>query len=723
VASRKKRNSSGDASKNVGGPLGSSATTKTGILYGPLLHSVLIVAVGLIAYSNTFQVPFQFDDLFNIRDNPIIKDFKYFVEPSRAKTLLLYSALRSRFVGYLTFALNYKLHGLTVAGYHIFNLAIHVMSALLLYWLVVLTCRTPAMKPSQNGHQQVAHCIALFSALLFVAHPIQTEAVTYIVQRLASLATLFYLLSLTSYIQSRLSLSKARRFTFYAVSLLSAILAMKTKEIAFTLPVMITLYEFMFFEGQIKRRILSLIPLLLTMVIIPFTLIGMGKPVGELISDVSEATRVQTAMSRWDYLFTQFRVIVTYIRLLLFPVGQNLDYDYPLYHSFFSPPVFLSFLVLAAILSFGIYVFRYRKLVPHTRLISFGILWFFVALSVESSFIPIEDVIYEHRMYLPSVGMFIAVMTSLFLARDQLTRGEKIIIPSCMLIVIILASVTYARNMVWQSEVALYRDVVRGSPHKARGHNNLGNAYLKQNRLDEAVHEFITALKLNPDYAMAHNNLGDAYVKQKRLDEAIHEFITALKLDSDLTEAHNNLGTVYLMQNRLDEAVHEFITALKLNPDLAEAHNNLGDAYVKQKHLDEAVHEFITALKLSPNYEEAHYNLGTVYLMQKRLDEAVHEFITALKLNPNYEEARNNLGYAYLDQNRFDEAVHEFIITLKLNPADTEARNNLGTAYLKQNRFDEAMREFITVLKLNPVDTEARNNLEICHERIKTMKR
>ena len=609
MAPRKKRNSSGDASKNVGGCLGSSATAKTSILYWPLLHSVLIVAVGLIAYSNTFQVPFQFDDLPNIRANLIIKDFKYFVEPSRAKTLLLYSALKSRFVGYLTFALNYKLHGLTVAGYHIFNLAIHVMSALLLYWLVVLTCRTPAMKPSQNGHQQVAHCIALFSALLFVAHPIQTEAVTYIVQRLASLATLFYLLSLTSYIQSRLSLSKARRFTFYAVSLLSAILAMKTKEIAFTLPIMITLYEFLFFEGQIKRRIRSLIPLLLTMVIIPFTLIGMGKPVGELISDVSEATRVQTAMSRWDYLFTQFRVIVTYIRLLLFPVGQNLDYDYPLYHSFFSPPVFLSFLVLAAILSFGMYLFRYRKLVPHTRLISFGILWFFVALSVESSFIPIEDVIYEHRMYLPSVGMFIAVMTSLFLAKD---RG-KIIIPSCMVIVIMLASASYARNIVWQSEVALYRDVVRGSPHKARGHNNLGYAYLEQNRLYEAVHEFLTALKLNPEYAMAHDNLGMAYGKQNRLDEATHEFLTALKLNPDLAEAHNNLGTVYLNLGRFDEAVHEFVATLKLNPDLAEAHNNLGIAYVDQNRFDEAVHEFLTALKLRPTFEEARNNLEICY--------------------------------------------------------------------------------------------------------------
>ncbi|MGD0886384.1 MAG: tetratricopeptide repeat protein, partial [Thermodesulfovibrionales bacterium] len=369
--------------------------------------------------------------------------------------------------------------------------------------------------------------------------------------------------------------------------------------------------------------------------------------VGELISDVSEATRVQTAMSRWDYLFTQFRVIVTYIRLLLFPVGQNLDYDYPLYHSFFSPPVFLSFLVLAAILSFGMYLFRYRKLVPHTRLISFGILWFFVALSVESSFIPIEDVIYEHRMYLPSVGMFIAVMTSLFLVRDHFKQVGKIIIPSCVVIAITLASATYARNIVWQSEVALYRDVVRGSPLKARGHNDLGNAYMDQNRLDEAVQEFITALKLNPDYAMAHYNLGNAYMDQNRLDEAVQEFITALKLNPDDATAYYNLGNAYGKLNRLDEAIIEYKAALSMKPDYTDVYNNLGVAYLTQNRLDEAIHEFITALKLNPDDADAHYNLGAAYLKQDRLDEAIHEFITVLKLKPDDTEARNNLEICY----------------------------------------------------------------------------
>ncbi|HAM51632.1 MAG TPA: hypothetical protein DCP92_13465 [Nitrospiraceae bacterium] len=397
-ASTKKRTLSYAGPQDESPRVESSTTlVKPDFLHKPVVHILLIAILGLIVYSNSFRVPFQFDDLPNIKDNPIIKDFQYFVEPSSAKALPLYDDLKSRFIGHLTFALNCKMHGLNVTGYHIVNLLIHIINALLVYWIVILTFRTPALKPSHNNYQRFADLIALFSALLFVSHPVQTQAVTYIVQRFASPATLFYLLSIASYIRSRLSTERHTRFIFYIISFISAFLAMKTKEIAFTLPVMITIYEIMFFEGKLTKRILYLIPLLLTMAIIPFTLLSLDKPVGSLISDVSEATRVETTVSRMDYLFTEFRVIVTYIRLLFLPIGQNLDYDYPIYRSFFDSRVFLSLLVLTSIISFGIYILcRYRRSAPHIKLISFGIFWFFIALSIESSIIPIVDVIFEH---------------------------------------------------------------------------------------------------------------------------------------------------------------------------------------------------------------------------------------------------------------------------------------------------------------------------------------
>jgi hypothetical protein len=361
-----------------------------GFLHKPILHILLITAVGILAYSNTFNVPFHLDDYDAIVDNPMITDLNYFVESSKAKEFTKdfagsyrYNLFKQRYIGSLTFALNYKFHGLNITGYHIISLLIHIVNALLVYCLIILTLRTPLLRNSDSNCH--SHLMALLGALFFISHPIQTQAVTYITQRYASLATLFCLVSITMYIQSRLThseeiterLKSKRKFrlaVYYFLSIISAVLAMKTKEMAFTLPVIIALYEVMFFEGRLKSRILYLIPFLLTMLIIPLTLIGIDKPLEDLIGDVSETTKGQANLSRLDYLFTQFRVIVTYIRLLFLPINQALIYDYPIYYSFFDPNVILSFLFLSVILGLGVYLlYRSRSAYLYSRLIAFGI--------------------------------------------------------------------------------------------------------------------------------------------------------------------------------------------------------------------------------------------------------------------------------------------------------------------------------------------------------------
>ena len=597
------------------------------------------------------------------------------------------------YVGFLTFALNYKMHGLDVAGYHIFNLVIHLLNALLVYWLIILTFRTPyASAYLQKDVLKTSdpyRWIPLFTALLFVSHPVQTQAVTYIVQRFASLSTLFYLVSLVMYIKARGSdSSKKARYAFYAASIISAVLAMRTKEIAFTLPVMVVLYEFMFFRGDIKKRMLYLLPLLLTMFIIPLSMmLAQGGSTGA--SGIDELTKIAGSadVSRWDYLNTQFRVIVTYIRLLFFPINQNLDYDYPIYRTFFTPPVFLSFLFLLGVFCWGIYLL-YRSYKSDQanrcwyRLIAFGIFWFFVTLSVESSIIPIVDVIFEHRLYLPSVGFFMAIMSGIVFIYVKLANRTKVVakvfIPVMILVVISLSLTAYARNMIWSDEVTLWEDVVKKSPYKARPHYNLGGAYEEQGRLDDAVREYQTAINLKPDYALAHYNLGVVYQKQGRLDDAVREYQTAIKLKPDYAEAHNNLGVAYQKQGRLDDAIKEYQTAIKLKPDYADAHNNLGVAYQKQGRLDDAVKEYQTAIKLKPDYADAHNNLGVAYQKQGRLDDAIKEYQTAIKLKPDYAEAHNNLGAAYQKQGRLDDAIKEYQTAIKLKPDYADAQNNLN---------------------------------------------
>ncbi len=597
------------------------------------VYLLVIVFAGLAAYSNTFNVPFQFDDEHFIQDNPVITSLDNFFSSAKG-----YEYHSRRFITYLTFALNYRFGGFDVTGYHIVNLAIHLINALLVYTLVLLTFRTPAMscigQSAQSRAREDTPCamrfapsadlIAFFSGLLFAVHPIETQAVTYIYQRLTSLAALFYLLSVAAYAKARLSgltPSSRPRFTspgFYVLAVCSAVLAMKTKEIAFTLPITIGLYEFMFFKTGFKRKFIFTLPILLTLAIIPVSIMGTHEPLGQILSDLSEKSRLQTDLPRWDYLMTQMRVITTYIRLLFAPVDQNLDYDYPIYHSLFDPPVFFSFLFLCAIAGTGVYFLRRANHAANRaagpaggevtasdqrcRIAAFGIFWFFITLAVESSVIPIVDVVFEHRLYLPSVGAFVAIATIGLMIKDGLRPvWPRIDAPAAAvagIAVLALTAACYTRNMVWQDHVTLYRDVVAKSPGKARGHNNLGIAYDDRGMIDEAVVEYRKAVRLSPDYAEAHYNLGVVYGEKGLIEKAIDEYRTALALKPKDALTHNNLGSSYGITGRVEEAVSQFQAAITLKPDYREAHYNLGLIYQSRGLTEKAKEHFRIAERL-----------------------------------------------------------------------------------------------------------------------------
>ncbi len=753
-ASRKKTKAAGEAHAGERG-LGSSHLPAAGsFLQKPLVPILLIAVLGLLVYSNTFHSPFQWDGKPEILENSLLKDLDNFISSTKG-----YEYNPRRFIGYLSFALNYHVGGFDVIGYHIFNLVIHIANALLVYFLLILTFRTPyfsnqrsaisdlkatglasrqAGKPASKAIHDSrftihdSRLIALFSALLFVSHPLQTQAVTYIVQRFTSLATLFYLLSIVFYIKSRLASRQAGKLAGYLLSFVSAVLAMKTKEIAFTLPLVIVIYEFTFFKSSFRKKLLFLLPIVLTLIIVPLSVLHTGKPLGEILSDVSEKTKVQTQMSRWDYLMTEIRVIVTYIRLIFVPINQNLDYDYPKYHSLFTQSVFLSFLFLLSLFGLGIYLlyktsqekgtapldgsslqgaYRLSSLAPCYRLIGFGIVWFFITLSVESSVIPIVDVIFEHRVYLPSFGLLTAIAAGALTAAKML-KIERTAIAILALATLVLSGSTYARNIVWKDETSLWEDVIKKSPNKARPNNNLGVFHRKHGRMNEAIKEYAAALRLDPDYPDAHNNLGNVYYAQGRMDDALKELQAALKLKPDYPDAHNNLGNVYYAQGRMDNAIREYQTAVKLKPDYAEAHYNLGNVYRLRGHMDEAIREYETALKLKPNYADAHNNLGIVYALQGRMNEAIKEYQATLRLDPDYADAHNNLGNVYRIQGRTDDALRELQAALRLKPDFAEAHNNLGIVYYAQGRMDEAVAEFQTALRLKSDYPEARNNME-----------
>jgi tetratricopeptide (TPR) repeat protein len=702
---------------------------KSRIYNKPFIHIFLIAVIGVLAYSNTFSVPFMFDDKApngQIEDNLMIRDLGNFSRVLKGHDFGStegYIFVPRRFMGYLSFALNYEIHGLSVAGYHIVNIAIHIANALLVYFLVLLTFKTPFMaenrgQETEGGKQE--NLIALFSSLLFVSHPIQTESVTYIVQRFASLATMFYLLSLVMYVKGRLlSLPRLSSACCLLSSVLFALLAMLTKEISFTLPLMVLLYELIFFRHTFKRSLLlSLIAGVIVISSSVLVLGANGKSLGDMLSDLSVKTRLETDISRWDYLMTQTRVMTTYVRLLLLPTDQNLDYDYPVFHSFFDPRVVLSFTFLSLLFATGVYSATGNRLnakgnlflrftVHDSRLLGFGILWFFVTLSVESSIIPLGDVIFEHRMYLPSIGAFIVITQVMFIVIARGTPRFFSYASACLLSIVVIFSIaTYKRNMVWQNEMTMWEDIVSKSPQKARALNNLAAINIDRHRPEAALDYLKRALAVDPHYMDAYRNLASAYMNLGAYNEALAAYRKILEYEPNNAGVLSSAATAHIKTGNYEAARDAALKALSINPDFPAAYDNLGTAYRKLGKYDDALKAVNQALRIRPNFAQAHNNLGLTYVVVKRFDEAAAAFKRSLELDPSYTAAYSNLGGLYIVQKNYAAAIEILKRAVEVDQNDIDAHVNLAVAYALKGDRNSAMEQYAALNKISLPDAE-----------------
>ncbi len=525
--------------------------------YGFFIVLALVIASVAVIYSGILNAPFVYDDEDFILYNTAIQDLSNFWPPSG-----------SRYFGFLSFALNYAAGGFDVFGFHLVNIVIHIVNSVLVYLLLGLTFRAGCMKEC-GVDPLTAWLVSISAAMLFAVHPVQTQAVTYVTQRFASLATLFYLLSLVSYIRWRTGGGRL----FYAASIIAAVFAMKTKEISFTLPFVILFYELAFFgRDGLRARLVKMTPLLATVLIIPVSFLFFRGGVG---ANIAEAQGVDFfGLSRYEYLLTQFRVVTHYIRLFFMPTGQTLLYDWPLSRSFLDPAVFLSFLFLLSIVLLSVFVL-YRSIRSRDGLgliAATGILWFFITGSVESSFLPIKDLIFEHRVYLPSAGAFSALSAGVFWVFKRAGLVYRPLAAAAIAIALIsLGAAAHARNQVWKSPLSLWQDVLSKDPKSLEGHLNLGRIYFEAGQTKAGIGQFRKAVQYNPADHLAHYNLGLAYQYAGMLDEAHGEYLLTLAISPDYALARYGLGTVYKAKGMMPEAQRELEAALSLDPGLKDA--------------------------------------------------------------------------------------------------------------------------------------------------------
>jgi tetratricopeptide (TPR) repeat protein len=649
---------------------------------------MLVAVLGLAAYSNTLDAPFVFDDSYNIVENQRLKSLSNI--PSMFTTIE--GPIASRPLMLATFALNYAIGGQDTTSYRLVNIALHVLNGVLLYFLVVMTARLPGRKWEE------ASLLALFSSLLFVAHPIQTESVTYIVTRSMPLATAFYFLGTMIFIKA---VSEEGRKSYYAIGLfVVSLMGMASREDFVTFPLMLLLYDYFFVSGSSLRKVLRNYRLHLpALVALPYLVFLVTSASYGRAGSLSEVTPYQ-------YLLTQLNVHWTYLRLLIAPLWQNVDYDYPLAETLFELPTILSFIGYLGLWACALYFLRKKTVV------SFLILWFLITILPSSSVVPLDDLIFEHRLYLPSAGILVLASTAIFTIAYK-HPGTKIPLTAGLaLVVLALAFSSYSRNAVWLSEVSLWEDTVRKSPGKARPHHNLGAAYKKQDRPEDAMREFQAAVRIEPDSFRLHESLGLVYRDRGMREEAIREFQAAIRLNPDFTDAYNNLGLSYMRMGLLEKAIELFQDALSLDPQDASAHFNLGYVYSREGLAEKAISHYSTAIRIKPDYTDAHINLGSVYQKLGKLDMAEKEYRAALKSEPDNDKAHNNLGAIYVKQGLLDEAVKEFTILLELKPMNAVYHLNLGIIYEKNGEFDKAIYEYQEALSLDPNLEPAKRGLE-----------
>lgn len=582
---------------------GTTSKTRT------LLQIITIAVIGFLIYSNTLTAAFQFDDKLNIVEDQLIRNLGNFWPPRG-----------SRWFGQLTFALNYLVGGLNPFGYHLTNTCIHILTALTFYTLILLTFKTPFFK-RYRGTVVSPGTFAFICALLFVTHPIQTQAVTYIVQRFAALAALLFVSSLNLYILARLSFNQTdsngftlqlKRGILLAGSAGLALLSFRTKENAFTLPLVIALYEVMFIYGLSRLASVIRSKWRLTALLLAGTATAVLMAVFTYSAQLTrffEGLKATREISRHDYLITQFRVIVTYLRLLFWPQNQTIDHDYPVYGNLFSPQILASLGLITALVLLAALLLRVsQKGNPLLALVSFGIAWFFVTLSVESSIIPIIDVMFEHRLYLPSMGAFTAITALSVYALERMAPEKNgwrlIMVALCAGVVLLLSWATYNRNKVWKNEITLWSDVIAKKPKNPRGYNMLGNYYLANFRVYEAIYYFQKTLEADSFYHAARSNLGRAYIMTGRVDEGLKELLFTKdvhRFDAiDTGVLYYNIGHGYFMKGLPDQALANLTVALRYIPNDAGLHHLLGKVYKSKNLAAESEASFRRAHQLEP---------------------------------------------------------------------------------------------------------------------------
>ena len=650
----------------------------------PLL---LLFVLPWIVYYNTLHNGFIFDDLPLIQGSKILPSLDSISDLKKVFTQKSgYRPIRT-----LSYAIDYHLSGLNPVSYHLSNILFHSVTVLFVYLITL----------SLLSNRTSAFC----AALLFAVHPVHTDSVAYIAGRRDILCALFYIMGFYGFLKFR----QTNRLVYAVFAFVAYGLSMGSKEMGVTLPAVFFLYDLV---NQISsgEKGLGPGPIRVTAGAFKRTVIkhpyfygifftgALAFSYYKVFVNSPSHQNLYYGDSMWVTFLTVGRILVHYIRMILFPVNLVADYSYdafPLSSSLFEWSTLFSFVLLSGVLFFII------RMIPRKKWVAFGGIWFFVTLLPVCHIVPHHELLAEHYLYLPSYGfcLIVAIMVTELL---QEKRYFSVTLSISFIVIILFSVRTIDRNRDWRDSMTLWGKTVKTVPRCARAQNNLGVEYLFTKKYTEATNHLQAALEIKPDYAEAYNNMGLVSKEQGLYDQAIAFFTKAIMLRKYYYDPVYNLANTFENKGEYDLSIQLYKKLLKKKSDSGQIHNNLGIAYQKQGQLELAKKHYSKAVELNPDDVEARNNLGVWFYNKGMYEKAVLEFERILEYNPDNGEVRCNLGTAYSNRGLYDKAIEEFEEVLRNNPRSLEAINNLGTAYKDKGLYDQAIEAFNKTLEINP---------------------
>lgn len=680
------------------------------------LPPIVLLCITAVVYYPSLHYEFQFDDIANIK-----KHFQI-----RSHSLWEQFFKGPRWISYWLNSIYYTIDKFNPFYYRLGNLIIHSLNGILVFFILFLGL---SKLRRSNFFKHHAFSISFLTALLFLLHPIQTQAVSYVIQgQLEGMAVLFILAISLCFILIATTTNVLMRYSLTVLLLILAAFSSGTKEIAIVSPLLLVLLDWFFVsQGDWKRLKKNFILHSLIFVVVGlcyffllkpaffFELFGLQMKAKNNIGNII-TSKPGEMITPWTFFISQFKVILHYFWVFLCPYGMSVEYDWKLCPSLFSFDCIVPFLVL---LFMGYLLLRLWKK-DKTHLILFGALWFIIMILPRSSIIPSAELMYDYKTYGASFGLFFIISCALiWLFRwsyvsvlaycgrlnecgedvriDYQGRGVSICSFLSMVIMASLLGIgSYSRNKVWRSGLEFWGDILKKAPGKARAYNNYGvELSTKLKRFEESIFYFKKAIKMDHLYPDPCNNLAVAYANLSKIDEAISAVRQGLSIKSNYPEGYNNLASFLLMKKDYIASEKAAKAAIALRPWYGKAYLNLGRVYLELGKNEAALECFRNACtKADLDNEFGFSNYAQVAMNLQRYDEAVCAYQKLKMINPHNQSIDFNLANAYLLANQSEKAIRLYEALMRKNPRDARIVYNCAEAYFKSNNFKKALDYF-----------------------------